>query len=175
MQPPSLLTTRARTDLPERLATVVSAWGTLSLFFPFFSELHLDWRAQLAPALREAAAAHTLPTIRHALLALLAPLHDNHIRVTHADLLFDGALPIALRRFADHVFVVGGLADYARAAPLGAELLAIDHVPALQAYDTLDRLTSSATSGWTESYVPYLMTLGPIGSFATVRLRTLDG
>jgi len=166
---------RTPTDLAVRLAAVASAWGTLRIFFPYFPETRVDWNAELRPALARAGEAHTLAEIRFALLSLLAKLRDNHVRVTHPALSLDGLLPVKLRRFGDHVFVVGTLADHAAQVPLGAEVLSIDHKPVLQAYDELVSLVPAATPNWAGYMIPYWLTLGSSNSLGNLQLATPTG
>jgi len=71
-------------DLPVRLATVSAAWGTLSTFYPYFEDAHIDWPAILPTALAEAAAAASPRDLHAALAHLLVGLRDNHARITHA-------------------------------------------------------------------------------------------
>jgi hypothetical protein len=163
------------TDLPSRLAVVASAWGTLSLFYPYFADQHLDWQRELRPALVRAATAGSLVEISRALFVLLASLHDNHARAYHPSIQSDGVLPLALRRFGDTLVVVGTLADYAKRIPIGTEIVSIDGIQAEHAYADMLEHTPSATAGWSGAIVPFWLTVGRLGALAVVRMRTPDG
>jgi Peptidase family S41 len=163
------------TDVSTRLAIIVSAWATASLFYPFFVEQQIDWAPEIARGLVTMSAARSLSDIYWALSSHLAALHDNHGRVYHPSLSFDGVLPVALRRFDNTLMVVGALDSHAKRLPVGTEVLAIDQVPALQAYDQMARRTPASTRGWSDMVVPYWLTLGASGTLSTMRVRTPDG
>jgi hypothetical protein len=167
--------TYAPTDLPERLATVMTAWGSLSLFFPFLDRLEPDWSQQLEPALIDVAAASTVADIRFSVQRMLTQLHDNHARAFHVAIPNDGFLPVAAQRLADRLYVIGVYGDFKQAIPLGAELLAIDGVPAVQAYDAAARVTAVATQGMADNLIPFIMTRGTADTLSTIRFRTRDG
>ena len=161
-------------DLPVRIAAVISAWGTLSLFYPYFSDQKIDWSASLRPALISVAAAKSSSETHEALSWMVARLQDDHARVMHAAAPINGVLPIALRRFANKLVVVGGLPEYASVFP-GLEVFAIDGVPALAAYDRVHARVSAATPGWHDYAARWYLTLGPAGSFRRVHVRSPDG
>jgi hypothetical protein len=160
------------TDLPTRLAIIASAWGTLSLFYPYFSDQHINWSRELLPGLASIARTGSLADIYQALSVFLAGLHDNHVRVYHSHFQIDGVLPIALRRFGNTLIVVGSLERRIR---VGAEVLSIDGIAALHAYDEMDKRISSATTGWSDMFVPFWLTVGSVGTFSTVRVKASDG
>lgn len=162
-------------DTATRLAAVASAWGTMWQFYPFFKEQQVDWPAALPAALTEAAAARTNRDTYIALSRMLTKLRDNHGRVYHAEVPIDGVLPIALLRFADQLIVVGAVGEYQKLFPVGSELLSIDGRAAIAAYDEQRSWIPVATRGWSEFIVPFWLTLGPVGTFSTIRLRTPAG
>lgn len=159
-------------DTAERLSTLASAWGTLSIFYPYFEDQNIDWARELPTALVSAAAARSTSDTYKALSRLIAKLRDNHARAIHPDFPIDGLLPVALRKFDDKLVVVGALSTYQKLVPVGAEVLSIDRVPALQAYAVMSERVSSATSGWQAWAVPTWLTLGPTGVFSIVRIKT---
>ena len=162
------------TNAAERIATLASAWITLSTFYPGFQDQRIDWARELTSALTSGAAARSTRDTYVALSRLIAKLHDVHARAIHPDFPIDGMMPIAMRRFGDKLVIVGGFGDYTRLAPVGTEVVAIDHVPALQGYQELRERVSSSTQGWEAWAVPLWLTLGPLGSFSTVHVRTRD-
>jgi hypothetical protein len=157
------------------LATIASAWGVLWLFYPYFRDQQINWDRELRPAIADAGTAASLIDINKALTRLLAKLHDNHARAMHPALPVNGTLPIALHRFGDKVVVVGVLDGYARLLPVGAEITAFDGVPALQAYDEMRTRVSGATDRWIEYMIPFWLTVGPLGTFSTLRVRAPAG
>lgn len=166
---------RPASDLAERLATVGAAWAIAEMFYPYFRDQRIDWPAQLPGALSRAAVARSASETFDALANLIAHLHDGHARPNHPLLPITGILPVALRRFGDRLIVVGALAPYAAQLPIGAEVVAIDRVPAQQAYAAAVERVSSATPGWMDYSVPFWLTTGPLGTWQTLRLRSVAG
>jgi hypothetical protein len=165
----------AMSDLESRLATIISAWGIASLFYPYFSDQQIDWAMELPRALSDAAAANSAKQLHSALARLIAKLRDNHATVVHPALPINGILPVALRRFGNELIVIGAVAGYAKTLPIGAQIVSIDGVPAIQAYDDMRTRVSAATASWAEIFVPYWLTLGPQGTTSTLRVRTESG
>jgi hypothetical protein len=157
------------------LATIASAWGVLWLFYPYFRDQQTDWERELRPAIADAGAAASLIDTHKALTRLLAKLHDNHARAMHPALPINGTLPIALRRFGDKVVIVGVLDGYGTLLPVGAEITAFDGVPALQAYDEMRTRVSGATDRWIDYMIPFWLTVGPLGTFSTIRVHAMAG
>ncbi len=163
------------TEAPVRLGIIASAWGTLSLFYPYFADLHIDWQRELPVGLTRMAAARSVTEIAWALYGFLAALRDNHARAYHQNFRVDGLLPVALRRFGNALVVVGAFGDDAGRLPVGTEILAIDHVPALRAYDEMAARMPSATMEWSTMVVPFWLALGPVGTFSSLQIKALDG
>jgi Peptidase family S41 len=162
-------------DASLRLAAIAAAWGALSLFYPYFSDQGIDWLTALPDALREAATARSPRDTHIALNHLVARLQDNHGKVTHPGASMAGILPITFRRFGDKVLVIGGVSEYLKIIPLGSELLEIDGIPALQAYDDVAKQVSAATEGLREYLTPARMEMGYPGAFIPLKVRGRDG
>lgn len=162
-------------DLSMRLAAVSATWATLALFYPYFEDQQTDWDAALPPALQAAAAARSPEDTHEVLSRLVARMRDDHARVTHGASPIDGIVPVAFRRFGDKLVTVGGLPEYADAFPPGTEVVEIDGVPALDAYDRVHQRVSAATSGWHEYATAYYLTVGRAGSFRPFRFRIANG
>jgi hypothetical protein len=163
------------TDLETRLASILSAWGVASLFYPYFTDQQIDWPSKLPRALSEAAVAGSAEDVHGALSRLLAKLCDNHATAVHPSRPINGILPVALRRFSDQLIVVGAVGEYAKSLPIGAKVLSIDGISALQLYDDMRTRVSSATSGWSEAFTPFWLTLGSLGTSSVVRIRSPNG
>ena len=162
----------ASSDRAMRLAAVAAAWGTLAIFYPYFRDQHIEWSAALGPALAEAAAARDPAELRVALRHLLAELRDGHARLSDPAAVAAGALPIALRRFGDRI-VVTGAADEPELA--GSELVALDGVPALAAFDRVAAQVSAATEGLRSHLAASAVVGGPTGALRQLGLRGRDG
>lgn len=162
-------------DLPLRLAAVVSAWGSLSILYPYFDDLHIDWLAALPVALNEAAAAASPADLHATLWHMMTRLRDAHIKVLHPAAPVDGIVPIAFRRFARKMVVIGGMPEHMSGVAVGDELVSLDGVPAMESYERATQKVSAATSGWLEYVTPYRMGMGPIGMFRHLTIRNTAG
>jgi Peptidase family S41 len=162
-------------DLPLRLSVISAAWGTLSIFYPYFKDQRIDWLAVLPAALQEAAAARSPRQTHDALAHLVARLRDNHARASHPAAPTNGVLPVTLRRFGDKIVVTGGLPEFTSTAPVGSELLELDGVPAMQAYDRAAAQVSAATPGLSGYLAPVRMGMGAAGAFRRLKARGKDG
>jgi hypothetical protein len=158
-------------DLPMRLSVISSAWGTLSLFYPYFKDQGTDWLAMLPEALRSAAAARSARETHASLAHLVARLRDNHARVTHAAAPSTGVLPITFRRFDTKIIVTGGLPQFTKDIPPGSELLELDGIGAIQAYDQAAIGVSAATEGLKTYLTPIRMGMGAPGTFRRLRIQ----
>jgi hypothetical protein len=163
------------TDLETRLAAIVSAWGVAQLFYPYFADQRIDWPSELRPALSEAAAASSAREAHVAVWRLLAKLRDNHANAKHPSLPIDGILPVAFRRFGDALVVVGAPGEYAKSLPIGTQILSIDGIPALRAYDGTRAHVSAATPASLEAFTPFWLAAGPVGTLSTLQVRHPDG
>ncbi|HEY0480960.1 MAG TPA: S41 family peptidase [Kofleriaceae bacterium] len=182
--------------LSQRLATVAATWGTLSIFHPYLQDQHIDWLAELAPALEEVAASNEPAETWIALRHLLAALHDGHallLKVPDAPrhvlaappgghappsntrTARGGVLPIRLRRFGDQILVTSRATEYVSDIPLGSELVAIDGVPARVAYERAAAQVSAATEGMHAYLTAVRLGVGPVMAVRQVRLRTPGG
>lgn len=162
-------------DVPTRLAAIAAAWGTLSIFYPYFADQHTDWSTALPAALREAAAAHSPRDTHVALSHLVAHLRDNHGKVSHPAASTAGTLPLTFRRFGDRIIVNGGLAEYLKDIPVGSELVEIGGRHARKAYDHVATQISAATEGLREYMTLLRMGMGYLGAFMPLRIRGRDG
>jgi peptidase S41-like protein len=167
--------TWAINDLPLRLAAIISAWSSLSILYPYFDDLHINWLAALPAALNEAAVAGSPADLHAALWHLLVQLRDDHIKVLHPAVSVDGALPIAFRRFEGKIVVIGGMSEYMTGIAAGDELVSLDGIPAVELYERMTEKVSAATNGWREYVTPYRMSAGPIGTFRRLVIRDNAG
>jgi hypothetical protein len=162
-------------DVEMRIAAISAAWGALSIFYPYFTDQRTDWLAALPPALAEAAAGRSAMDTRVALCHLDSRLHDNHGKVIHPGRPITGIVPISFRKFGDRIVVVGGLPEYLQTIQVGSELLAINGIPAQEAYAQTTLQISAATEGLRDYLTPARMTMGNPGELWKLRIRHLDG
>jgi Peptidase family S41 len=131
-------------DVDTRLADVAVAWNVFRHFYPYWSEVRVNWDARLQPLLELAYAAKTRQEHRDALRALVADIHDGHGMVT--DLrrkTVQGMLPIQLGLFDGRIAITasGAPAD----APVGGIVTSFDGVPADRRLADAMRLASGTT------------------------------
>ena len=133
-------------DRATRLADVILFWNVMQHFWPYFDVTKTDWPAQLAPALREAAADSGGAGFEVTLRRLSARLHDGHVYANSPYTGYDS------RQWPfDWAFVEGQLVltrvDTAQAefASVGDEVIAIGGRPTSQWVVELEPLESGAT------------------------------
>ena len=129
-----------------RLADVVVAWSVFRHFYPYWSDLRVDWDARLRPQLDAARdAASTRQAHLDAVRLLVADLDDGHGDVRDVALPPRMALlPVQLRILADRLVVT---ASRVPSVPVGSVVTRIDGVPASTRVRTETRL-ASGTPQW---------------------------
>ena len=150
-------------------------WGTLSLFYPYFKDLDIDWNAQLPLALRAAAKATDLIQQKHVLSELIAKLHDDHSFIVHPSIATDGVIPMKMRRFGDQCIVVARDAKYLPDLKIGDEIAAIDGMRFSELYDRVSRDVSAATPGWLDVATEFLIVSGEPNKTRTMHVRSASG
>jgi hypothetical protein len=100
---------RGRDDVDVRLADVVVAWSVFRHFYPYWSDLDVDWDARLAPQLATALDAAESREAHHDVVrSLVADLRDGHGSVSDvAGGSMAGIVPLALRVIGNQAVVSG--------------------------------------------------------------------
>lgn len=93
-------------DADVRAADVVVAWNLFRHFYPYWSDLSVDWDARLPAFLEASAAADTREAHREGLRALVARLYDGHGQLIDPKEPWPSALPIAARWIEDQLVVI---------------------------------------------------------------------
>jgi hypothetical protein len=153
----------------SRLAAVLDLWIMLRWFYPHFTDLGIDWRAAIGPALDEAARAATSDAQRHALSRLTYALRDGHARVLRPEI-DDGLLPVMFRSIDDKIVVAATMTP-AEAIPLGSTLVAIDGVLANEARRRASELMSASTPAFQLRHSTYGLGYGREATFSHLVLR----
>jgi hypothetical protein len=160
----------ANPDVDQRLADTVVAWNVLRHFYPYWTEAGVDWDGRLRPNLEAARDARTRAAQADALRRLVADARDGHGHVVDTlDKAERGTLPLGFGVVEGRIFVV---ASDAPGAPVGAELVAIDGVPAAERLAREMALASGSTQ-WRRTRAGWSLASGPKG--AVVKLRLDDG
>jgi Peptidase family S41 len=135
-------------DLDSRLADIVVAWNVFRHFYPYWSEVGVDWDARLRPLLEAAARVTSRDEQRDALRRLVAEVRDGHGRVN--DLRRRGLmgwLPITLEAREKRVVIIA--TGVPEDAPVGAVVTSIGGTPIERKIGDLMNLASGTTQ-WRE-------------------------
>ncbi|MEM7623434.1 MAG: hypothetical protein AAF235_09545 [Planctomycetota bacterium] len=65
-------------DADVRIASTLMAWATLSHFFPYFSDVDVEWDAEIVPAIEAAMADQSADEFFYTMCRLIAKLRDGH-------------------------------------------------------------------------------------------------
>lgn len=161
-------------DRAVRLADVALAWMVFEHFYPYFDVVPVDWDAQLARALRDAARAGDACALRGVLARLVASLQDGHGGVYH---------PCDVRRLPglrvasiEGRLVVVAVDTSVAGVRRGDVLLAVDGEPVAARLARLRPGVSASTS----QYMDYRLSMevffgGPEGSDVRLDLERADG
>ncbi len=151
-----------RDDADVRLADAVVAWNVFRHFYPYWSDIEVDWDARLGPQLQTALDAPTTREGHHdALRALVADVHDGHGNVREvARPLTTYRLPLQFRILGERLLVT---ASGDSAVPAGSLVNAIDGVPASERVAKEVRL-ASGTSQWRKARAQLALAVCRTGS-----------
>ncbi len=112
-------------DAGYRLLALYRFWNVIQYWFPYRDVMNEDWSAVLAEFIPRVIGAKDRDEYRLAMIDLVARVHDTHANVWNA---IDARpprggcrLPVALRPVGER-FVVGAIADSARAAAAGLRI-----------------------------------------------------
>lgn len=132
-----------RSDTDVRLADVVVAWSAFRHFYPYWSDIGVDWDARLVPQLQTALdAAATRDDHLNALRSVVAELQDGHGSVRDAAVPARiGRLPLQFRLLGERP-VVTESGDSAVA--VGSVVAAIDGMPVGERVTKETRLASGS-------------------------------
>jgi hypothetical protein len=135
-------------DVDARLADVIVAWNVFRHFYPYWSEVKVDWDTRLRPQLEAAYLAQTREAERAALRLLVADASDGHGFVTDSlrsdDHRPDDRPQVPIRfTMVGETAVISASGDPS-AAPVGAAILSIEGVPFRQKYKRELRFVSGS-------------------------------
>ena len=159
----------AQADVDVRLADTVVAWNGFRHFYPYWSDVGVDWNARLGPLLEMAWKARGRDQEAEVLRLLVAEVHDGHGRVI--DNLDSGRpsfLPIRLALIEGRPVV--SASGVPEEAPIGSMVTMIDGVPASERIAAEMRLMSGSRQ-WREVRAADAIVTGPSGSVVTMVLE----
>lgn len=129
-------------DADVRLAAVVEIWNVLRHFYPYQSEVHVDWDGHLRQALLDVGASDDLDGGVQALQRLVHALQDGHGEVGHIRAPGRGSLPFSLDIVEGRAVVVA-TSEPSRFA-IGDVVERIGHETALDRIAQTERLLSGS-------------------------------
>jgi len=135
-------------DRATRLADVILAWNVFEHFYPYFDVVDVDWNAELARTLAEAAEDPDERAFLDTLRRLVAALQDGHGNVLHRAALDVWALPLAWDWIEDQLVVTHVSAPETSGPGIGDVVVSIDGQPTEEAIAELERTISGATPRW---------------------------
>jgi hypothetical protein len=158
--------------LDVRLADVVVAWNAYRHFYPYWTEVGVDWDARLAPLLDATARATTRGAHEEALRALVHDVRDGHGSVVDtAAAQTRAGLPLQFAVIESRLVVT---ASAELAVPVGAVVQAIDGAPAEALLDRALAL-SSGTIQWRRARAPWEIGSGAPDTDARLRIEDTQG
>jgi hypothetical protein len=160
-------------DVDVRLADVVVAWNVFRHFYPYWSDLNVDWDARLKPQLRTALNAEsTREAHLDVLRALVADAKDGHggVRET-AQPLRMGRLPLYFRILGEQLVVT---ASNDSAIPIGSVIRAIDGTAATNRMSKEIRL-ASGTPQWQRTRAESALLSCTLGIHVPMRIEPPTG
>ena len=113
-------------NLDVAAADVVVAWSALRHFYPYWTEVEVDWDAKLRPLLESATAATSREAHRNALRRLLVEIRDGHGRVNDPGASPPGYPPFGARKLQGRLVVTASASEKVR---VGDVLTTIDGTP----------------------------------------------
>lgn len=137
--------TTTNDDASVAIADVVVAWSVFRHFYPYWSDLSVDWDARLGPQIQNAMnSARTREAHLDVLRAVVAELQDGHGNVRAAAATAQWILPVRMR-IIDGQLVVTASSD--TTAPVGSVVTAIGGTSA-EARVARETQLNSGTPQW---------------------------
>jgi hypothetical protein len=138
-------------DVDARLGDVVVAWNVFRHFYPYWSEVKVDWDARLAHQLQSAYRAQTRNDEQNSLRALVADARDGHGFLTDSlrpeDHRPDDSIQLPVRLALIDGRVIVTASEVPQEAPVGAVVSAIEGIAVEQRLETALSFVSGS-EGW---------------------------
>lgn len=161
-----------RDDPSVFLADVVVAWNVFRHFYPYWSDINVDWDARLRPQLQNALnAAATRDAHLVVVRKVVADLRDGHGSVRDVSAGQQWLLPVQFRVLDGRLVVT---ASNDATVPVGSVVTSIDGVPAAARVATEAQL-SSGTEQWRNARAAIALATCQIPSAVPVSVELPDG
>lgn len=163
-------------DVPNtqaaRLGDVVVAWNVLRHFYPYQDVIHVDWKAMLMDAIRDAQLATSRTDQKHVLQRLMVPLQDAHDTVYEIHRARSSSLPVTLEPVEGQWIVAAS--SVPDVAPVGVVVTRIDGMAMPQARREAEALISGQPSSRSWKALQYLQ-WGVTGTTRAFEFQSADG
>ena len=143
--------------LSFRCGNLINAWNVFQHFYPYFTEMNIDWEVELEASLRRT---YTGDFDGHMneLKRLTAALKDNHVSVMDSESpYFTPPLDVA---WIEGQLVITEVYDTTLDLKLGDTIEEVNGTATQELYEDIKPLISAATQGWFDFMAPILMVAG---------------
>ena len=156
-----------------QVADVIVAWNVLRHFYPYWTDIGVDWDGRLAPHIVAALAApNRRVEHRDVIRRLVADIRDGHGRVIDVTSQQNGVIPILFRVIQGQLAVVA--VDSSSGIPIGSVVTTIDGVDATERMRKEAALVSGSPQ-WAEWTAAQQLGVCNRGSKVRLILRAPDG
>jgi C-terminal processing protease CtpA/Prc len=149
-----------RDDPDVRVAAVIVAWGALRNFWPYGSDVAVDWDAALADAVAGAVASQDRDDLVDVLWGLLGRVPDGHGWADHVGSARACGLPLRWVRVGDALVVTSTATS---AVQVGDEVVTVDGAPVADALAGAERRVSGSAA-FREAFAAERLAIGVCGA-----------
>ena len=161
-----------RDDVDVRLADVIVAWNVFRHFYPYWSDISVDWDSRLRPQLQNALdAAETREAHLDAVRMVVADLRDGHGGVRDASAGPQWFLPVQFRILGGQLVVT---ASRVAGIPVGSVVTGINGVPTSTSVQKETQL-ASGTQQWRQTRAANALQTCRLESMVTVTIEPPSG
>tara|TARA_R110002012_G_scaffold140887_1_gene298586 strand:- start:10840 stop:12645 length:1806 start_codon:yes stop_codon:yes gene_type:complete len=151
--------------LSFRCGNLINAWNVFQHFYPYFSEMSIDWNKELKASLTRTFASNAKNHMNE-LKRLTSALKDNHVSVRGPqNPYFSPPINVA---WIEGQLVITDVFDQSLGFKPGEIIEKIDGISPQQLYEEMKPLISAATQGWFDYTAPILMITGKLNTNLSV-------
>ena len=151
--------------LSFRCGNLINAWNVFQHFYPYFTEMEIDWEGELEASLRRTYSVD-LDGHMDELKRLTSALKDNHVSVRGTENPYF-APPVDVA-WIEGQLVITEVFDRSLDFQPGDAIEKVNGIPPQQLYDEMKLLISAATQGWFDYTAPILMITGKLNTKLSV-------
>jgi C-terminal processing protease CtpA/Prc len=154
-------------SLEFRLGNLINTWNVFQHFYPYFSEMKIDWAQELRNSL-ELTYSSNKANHENDLKRLTAALKDNHVDVLSAG--YQKFAPPIDAEWIEDQLVVTQVFDSGLGIKTGDVIEQIDGIDSKQLFDDLRPLISAATEGYYRYNAPVIMLTGKENTTVNIKI-----